>query len=273
MAPRARIAAYKVCWEDSGDGGCANSDSVAAIDKAVADGVDVINFSISGTRTNYLDAVEVAFLFAADAGVFVATSAGNEGPGNFTVAHISPWLASVAAGTHNRTGLGTVTVGGVTHDGRTVATQATTGPGILSTSAGLPGANADEVRLCFLGTLDPAKVAGKIVFCDRGVNARIDKSLEVVPEGRPRDDHGEHQPELGERRPALRAVDPRADDTVGNTIRTFLAANAERTGDDLEGHRGHQPAGSVRGGVLVARPGPCGYRWRGHHEARLHGSR
>ena len=64
MAPRARIAAYKVCWEDSGDGGCANSDSVAAIDKAVADGVDVINYSISGTRTNYLDAVEVAFLFA-----------------------------------------------------------------------------------------------------------------------------------------------------------------------------------------------------------------
>ena len=33
----------------SGDGGCNNSDSVAAIDKAVSDGVDVINFSISGT--------------------------------------------------------------------------------------------------------------------------------------------------------------------------------------------------------------------------------
>ncbi len=53
MAPRARIAAYKVCW--NGDaGGCANSDSVATIDAAVADGVDVINFSISGTSTNYL---------------------------------------------------------------------------------------------------------------------------------------------------------------------------------------------------------------------------
>ena len=111
MAPRARIAAYKVCWEDEGDGGCANSDSVAAIDQAVADGVDVINFSISGTLTNYLDAVEVAFLFAADAGVFVATSAGNSGPGNFTVAHPSPWLSTVAAGTHNRSGIGTVTVG------------------------------------------------------------------------------------------------------------------------------------------------------------------
>ena len=103
MAPRARIAAYKVCW-DNGAGGCGanTSDSVAAIDQAVVDGVDVINYSISGTRTNYLDAVEVAYLFAADAGVFVATSAGNSGPTATTVAHISPWLASVAAGTHNR---------------------------------------------------------------------------------------------------------------------------------------------------------------------------
>ena len=113
MAPRARIAMYKVCWEEEvGDGGCNNSDSVAAIDKAVADGVDVINFSISGTLTNYLDAVEVAFLFAADAGVFVATSAGNAGPGNFTVAHPSPWLSSVAAGTHSRRGQATITLGG-----------------------------------------------------------------------------------------------------------------------------------------------------------------
>ena len=53
---------------------------MAAIDQAVADGVDVINFSISGSRTSFLDPVEVAFLFAADAGVFVAASAGNAGP-------------------------------------------------------------------------------------------------------------------------------------------------------------------------------------------------
>ncbi|HEU4839973.1 MAG TPA: S8 family peptidase, partial [Ilumatobacteraceae bacterium] len=226
MAPRARIAAYKVCWEDSGDGGCANSDSVAAIDQAVADGVDVINFSISGTRTNYLDAVEVAFLFAADAGVFVASSAGNEGPGNFTVAHISPWVASVAAGTHNRSGIGTVTVGGVTHNGRTVAAAPVTAPTVVSTAAALvtTPAGLEEARLCFLGSLDPAKVAGKIVFCDRGVNARIDKSLEVKNRG------GVGMIMANTNVNSVNAdlhfvPSIHVDNVTGNAIRTYLTAN------------------------------------------------
>ncbi|HSI54298.1 MAG TPA: S8 family serine peptidase, partial [Ramlibacter sp.] len=102
MAPRARIAAYKVCWSVEPEGGCFSSDSVAAIDQAVADGVDVINFSISGSTTNFRDPVEIAFLFAADAGVFVAASAGNSGPTASTVAHPGPWLTTVAAGTHSR---------------------------------------------------------------------------------------------------------------------------------------------------------------------------
>ena len=71
----------------------------------------MINFSISGSRTNFPDPVEVAFLFAADAGVFVAASAGNEGPGASTVAHPSPWLTTVAASTHSRAGSRTVTLG------------------------------------------------------------------------------------------------------------------------------------------------------------------
>ncbi len=185
MAPRARIAMYKVCWEEVGsDGGCSSADSVAAIDQAVADGVDVINFSISGSRTNFLDPVEVSFLFAADAGVFVATSAGNEGPGASTVAHPSPWLVSTAASTHDRGGVGTVMLGnGAQYTGSSLAATSVTGPFIDSTTAGKAGANAAEVALCFLGTLDPAKVAGKIVLCDRGVNARIEKSLEVKQAG------------------------------------------------------------------------------------------
>jgi hypothetical protein len=183
MAPRARIAAYKVCW--NGDaGGCASSDSMAAIDQAVADGVDVINFSISGTSTNFLDPVEVAFLFAARAGVFVAASAGNTGPGASTVNHPSPWLTTVAASTHSRASEATVTLGnGASYTGASSNTTATTGAVVLSSAAGAAGASASAVALCFLGALDPAKVSGKIVVCDRGVNARIEKSQEVLRAG------------------------------------------------------------------------------------------
>ena len=191
IAPRARISAYKVCWGNNGEGGCATADSVAAIDQAVADGVDVINFSISGTSTNFRDPVEIAFLFAADAGVFVAASAGNSGPASSTVAHPSPWLTTVAAGTHNRDGLGSVTLGnGVTYTGSSVAPALASKPLIDSVAASLPGADPAAAALCFTagdngGTpvLDPAKVAGKIVVCDRGVNARINKSQAVLDAG------------------------------------------------------------------------------------------
>lgn len=191
IAPRARIAVYKVCWSTTPlGGGCFGSDSVAAIDQAVADGVDVINFSISGTSTNFRDPVEIAFLNAADAGVFVAASAGNNGPGSSTVSHPSPWITTVAAGTHNRDGLGSVMLGGVTYAGASVASAVGPVATIDSTAAGLAGADPGAVALCFAaddngGTpvLDPAKVAGKIVVCDRGVNARINKSLAVQQAG------------------------------------------------------------------------------------------
>jgi subtilisin family serine protease len=191
IAPRARISAYKVCW-DNGAGGCgANSgDSVAAIDQAVADGVDVINYSISGTSTNYLDSVEVAYLFAADAGVFVATSAGNSGPTASTVAHISPWLASVAAGTHNRSGSSTITLGnGASYTGASLTNGVGPAPLIRAQDAGVAGADANLLRQCFSDpvVLDPAKVTGKIVVCERGGaapnNARVDKSAAVKSAG------------------------------------------------------------------------------------------
>jgi subtilisin family serine protease len=193
MAPRARIAAYKALWSTQ-DGSTASgftSDLVAAIDSAVSDGVDVINYSISGTTTNFRDPAEIAFLFAADAGVFVAASAGNSGPTVGTVAHPSPWITTVAAGTHNRDGQGSVTLGnGRTYFGASLATPVGPAPLIDSVNAGLPGANPTNLALCFTaanngGTpvLDPAKVAGKIVVCDRGVNARVDKSLAVQQAG------------------------------------------------------------------------------------------
>ncbi len=50
IAPQARIAAYKACWgaPDPGDDGCATADLVSAIDRATADGVDVLNLAVAG---------------------------------------------------------------------------------------------------------------------------------------------------------------------------------------------------------------------------------
>ncbi len=123
--------------------------------------------------------------------MFVAASAGNSGPTSGTVAHPSPWLTTVAAGTHNRDGAGSVTLGnGATYNGASLAAAAVTGTVHRLEAAGLPGADPTAVRLCFAavdngGTavLDPAKVAGKIVLCDRGVTARVNKSLAVMEAG------------------------------------------------------------------------------------------
>lgn len=194
IAPRARIAMYKALWHDSSVPTSTGftSDLVAAIDDAVADGVDVINYSISGTRTNFADPVEIAFLFAADAGVFVATSAGNSGPTVGTVAHPSPWVTTVAAGTHSRDGRGSATLGnGTTLTGASYTAAVGPAPLIDGSAAVAPGANPDEARRCLLAidspsgapTLDPAKVSGKIVVCDRGTNVLVNKAKAVKDAG------------------------------------------------------------------------------------------
>ena len=195
IAPRARIAAYKALWSAE-DGSTANgytSDMVAAIDQAVADGVDVINYSVSGSSTDFLEPTEVAFLNAAAAGIFVSASAGNSGPTESTVAHPGPWLTTVAAGTHDRTTTGAVTLGdGSRHTGASVATKSV-GPAPLVAGAAvrLPGVSIGAGSRCYPASdnngkpaLDPAKVAGKIVLCQRGGDiARVNSSRAVAEAG------------------------------------------------------------------------------------------
>jgi subtilisin family serine protease len=196
IAPRARLAAYKVCYAGIDAAGvrtrpgCFPSDSVAAINKAVADGVDVINFSISGSQTSYLDAVEVAFFNAAAAGVFVAASAGNSGPAN-TVAHISPWLTTVGNSTHDRFTQSTVTLGsGFTATGPSFQLSGVpVSPLIAAPAAGVVAADAVLLARCYgpadgvAATLDPAKVAGKIVVCYRGGNVLVNKTANAKAAG------------------------------------------------------------------------------------------
>ena len=188
MAPAARIAAYKICWAapNPDEDGCATADAVAAIDQAVADGVDVINYSVSGAQDTLADSVELAFLNASSAGVFVAASAGNSGPAESTVAHPSPWVTTVGASTHHLF-QGSLVLGDeelTPHVGAMVSNESVPSSHIvLASDVATPGATTEDAQICEIGSLDATRVQDNIVVCDRGTTARVDKSAAVARAG------------------------------------------------------------------------------------------
>ena len=147
----------------------------------MADGVDAINYSISGGNNPYGDSVELAFLDATTAGIFVSTSAGNNGPGASTVAHRSPWVSTVAAATHNR--LYANQLINLTGGGTPPADM--TGQSINIGYGPAPivyaGASPYNNPLCapFTGT----PFSGQIVVCDRGTYGRVEKGQNVLNAG------------------------------------------------------------------------------------------
>ncbi|WP_200308419.1 S8 family serine peptidase [Streptomyces adelaidensis] len=180
LAPAARIAAYKVCWSS----GCWTVDIVAAFDKAVADGVDVINLSLGGSNTELANRPEYMAEFnAAKAGVFISAAVGNSGPG--TASNGVPWLTTVAASSHDVGYRATVTLGngtpytGVSGSGSAVPSA----PLVDAAQAARSGADTNRAAMCVPGTLEPAAVKGAIVVCARGGALRPAKSSEVKRAG------------------------------------------------------------------------------------------
>ncbi|KAK1263527.1 Subtilisin-like protease [Acorus gramineus] len=180
MAPKARLAAYKVCWAT----GCFDSDILAAFDAAVADGVDVISLSVGGVVVPYyLDAIAIGAFAAAEKGIFVSASAGNGGPGGLSVTNVAPWVATIGAGSMDRNFPADVRLG----NNKVV-------PGV-SVYGGGPGLETGKLyplvyagdgyssSLCLEGSLDPNSVKGRIVLCDRGINSRAAKGAEVKRAG------------------------------------------------------------------------------------------
>jgi subtilisin family serine protease len=187
MAPRARIAAYKVCWTQ----GCFDSDILAAFDQAIMDNVDVISLSVGGgVVPYYLDSIAIGAFAAMKKGIFVASSAGNAGPGPLTVANVAPWITTVGATTLDRDFPADVVLdGGATIKGVSLYSGKGLGtvpyPLIFSGDAGFKGNGTDTYSssLCLAGSLDPALVKGKIVLCERGNNPRVAKGAVVLAAG------------------------------------------------------------------------------------------
>ncbi|KAL3840419.1 hypothetical protein ACJIZ3_025010 [Penstemon smallii] len=108
VAPRARLAAYKVLWNE----GSYESDALAAIDQAVADGVDILSISISYRRSVLFEnPIAIAGFGAREKGILVSVSAGNRGPSLWTIVAGIPWAFVVASGTIDRWFSGTLTLG------------------------------------------------------------------------------------------------------------------------------------------------------------------
>ena len=216
VAPHANLISYKACiaddpaTEDEDEGGCSLSALLRAIDQAVADGVDIINYSIGGTDSNPWSCLaggcnqdEEAMLNAFAAGVLPVVAAGNEGPGRTTVTTPgnAPWVLTVANASHDRLVANRLLdlsggAGAPPLDGVLIGSGFTAGTGNLpivipadDPDCGL----GDGIGLDANGNPDgstnpwaanPApRFNGEIVACLRGTHARIAKSDNVRREG------------------------------------------------------------------------------------------
>ncbi|KAJ1398073.1 Peptidase S8/S53 domain [Sesbania bispinosa] len=174
-SPKARVAAYKVCWPDSSGGGCSDADVLAAFDAAIADGVDVISVSLGSDEPSefFESGISIGSFHAVANGIIVVSSAGNSGPSPETVANLEPWVLTVAASTMDREFTSYVTLGdkkilkGVSLSEFELPSHELY-PLISGIDAAADYAYAINALFCLDGALDPNKVKGKIVVCLRG---------------------------------------------------------------------------------------------------------
>ncbi|KAF8410077.1 hypothetical protein HHK36_002599 [Tetracentron sinense] len=166
MAPRACVAMYKAFWDE----GAYSSDVIAAMEQAILDGVDVmsLSFGYDGVPL-YEDPISIASFAAMEKGIFISTSAGNEGPYFRTLHNGTPWLLTVAAGTIDRQFKGIVTLGD--------------GVSIMGASLYPGNSSLSQLPLVFMNACksvkDLKKVGYKIVVC-RDMNESISHQIDNV---------------------------------------------------------------------------------------------
>ncbi|GJY30419.1 subtilisin-like protease SBT1.2 [Tanacetum coccineum] len=177
IAPYAHLAVYKVCFGPD----CPESDILAGLDAAVADGVDVISISL-GEEENvpfFQDNIAVASFSAVQKGIFVSCATGNAGPFNGTATNVAPWVLTVGASNTDRKIKVTAKLGNNKEfDGESLF-QPKDFPTTLVPLVYAGISNKQDSKLCVNGSLDGIDVKGQIVLCERGVTARLEKG-EVV---------------------------------------------------------------------------------------------
>ncbi|KAL2543820.1 Subtilisin-like protease SBT1.2 [Forsythia ovata] len=162
IAPLAHLAIYKVC-----SSGCSESDILAGMDTAIADGVDVLSLSLGGpSKPFYNDNIALGAFSAMERGIFVSCSAGNSGPFNFSLSNEAPWILTVGASTIDRKLRATALLGNNEELEGESAFQPKDFP---STQLPIvyPGLNTSDssAPFCTPRSLNNNNVTGKIVLC------------------------------------------------------------------------------------------------------------
>ncbi|KAM7262540.1 hypothetical protein ACFE04_000223 [Oxalis oulophora] len=188
-SPKARVAAYRVCYPPINGNECFDADMLAAFDIAISDGVDVLSVSLGGDASPYaMDAIAIGSFHAVRNGIVVVLSAGNSGPGDGTVSNVAPWQFTVGASTMDRDFPSNVILSNkMEYQGQSLSSEALPKnkffPIINSADAKLANASLVNAQLCEAGALDPKKAKGKILVCLRGDNARVDKGEQAAHAG------------------------------------------------------------------------------------------
>ncbi|KAI3505110.1 hypothetical protein L1887_27021 [Cichorium endivia] len=181
MAPYAHLAIYKVCFGPD----CPESDILAGLDAAVADGVDVISISL-GEEENvpfFQDNIAIASFAAVQKGIFVSCATGNSGPINGTATNVAPWVLTVGASTTDRKIKATAKLGNQKEFEGESLFQPRNFPSTLAPLVYAGANDKQDSKLCVNGSLEGMDVKGKVVLCERGVTARIEKGQVVKDAG------------------------------------------------------------------------------------------
>ncbi|XWS14722.1 hypothetical protein CRYUN_Cryun35bG0033100 [Craigia yunnanensis] len=174
IAPRAHVAMYKV---SSGED-IVESDVLAAMDQAIADGVDIMSLSLGFDQTPYFqDVIAIASLSAIEKGIVVVCAAGNDGAPNSTH-NAAPWITTVGAGTLDRSFTATVTLGNnLTFEGKSEFPDRV----IVRDTPLYYGKGDFNKTICSYGALNWSEVVGKVVICDNSNSLSIfDQAAELA---------------------------------------------------------------------------------------------
>ncbi|XZF76547.1 S8 family serine peptidase [Bacillus sp. AL-1R] len=175
VAPEADLYVYRVL----GKFGSGNTEAVlGGIDKAISDGMDVINLSLGASVNDPLNVESLAVNNAVLSGVTAVVSAGNSGSNMYTLGAPGAGALGITVGA-NDTKTEVATSKGTLHGTSDVAANLKLlGKGLNDNVDSLKGKNLPIVLVPNYGADTDYKnidVTGKIVLVKRGLNALIDK--------------------------------------------------------------------------------------------------